>query len=227
MDSCRWRQVGALGVTVVSEPELSVSEQDQLARCERAIERGVRGFVAAGRALGEIRDGRLYRTEFDTFEEYCRERWGWSRSYSYRLLDAAAVADAVSPVGDISNERQARELVSLLDQPDEMRDVWSEAVERSDGKPTADDVRAVRRERERDPLAIGDPESDFRFEIIEDMVALMEMLPAPDKCVFPTAPGDVEVIGDGIKQLVGWSSQMMLAWRQHRRHLRYRELKGA
>lgn len=29
--------------------------------------------------LEEIRDSRLYREEFETFENCCRHRWGWSR----------------------------------------------------------------------------------------------------------------------------------------------------
>ena len=47
------------------------------------------------------------------WEDYCRERWGLGRAHAYRLIDAAATAEAVSPVGDITNERQARALSGL------------------------------------------------------------------------------------------------------------------
>ena len=34
-----------------------------------------RSFVAVGLTLGKIRDERLYREEFRTFEAYCRAKW--------------------------------------------------------------------------------------------------------------------------------------------------------
>ena len=52
--------------------------------------------LVSGLALMEIRDGRLYRAEFGTFEEYCNQRWGWERAHAYRLIDAAQVVENVS-----------------------------------------------------------------------------------------------------------------------------------
>ena len=53
---------------------------------EQALEKGIENFVDAGNALSEIRDKRLYRFGFDTFEDYCQKRWQLSRSYAYRLI---------------------------------------------------------------------------------------------------------------------------------------------
>ena len=90
-------------------------ERDRLAELEQTIERGLQTFVEVGQALAEIRDGRLYRATHDTFESYLSGRWNISRSRGYRLIDASAVVDALSPFGDIpANEAQARELVPLL-----------------------------------------------------------------------------------------------------------------
>ena len=53
-----------------------------LAECEKAIERSLKSFEATGNALRKIRDRQLYRpphTTYKTFEEYCLERWGFSR----------------------------------------------------------------------------------------------------------------------------------------------------
>ena len=50
-------------------------------------------------------------------------------------MDAARV----SPVGDVQNERQARELIPLLDREDEMRDVWAGVS--ASGPVTAERVR--------------------------------------------------------------------------------------
>jgi hypothetical protein len=53
--------------------------------------------------------------ECRTFEDYCRGRWGWDRTYAYWRIQAAETA-AMLPMGDRpTNERQARELARLKD----------------------------------------------------------------------------------------------------------------
>ncbi len=122
---------------------LSLPESSALAEYEQTVERGLSTFLDVGRALLAIRDGRLYRDGHDTFESYCRERWGMSREYAFRLTQAAQVAD-VLPVGNTpASERQARELAPLLDQPEALRDAWQQANEQTGGKPTAAAIRAV------------------------------------------------------------------------------------
>jgi len=80
---------------------------------EGIIERGLDTFVDVGEALAEIRDRQMYRETHATFEAYCRERWGWSRSYAYRHIEAAQ-AVALLPIGNIPrSESVARELVTL------------------------------------------------------------------------------------------------------------------
>jgi len=54
----------------------------------------------------EIRDNRLYRSDYATFEEYCRERWGWSRSYIHRQIAAAEISNLL-PQGNTSSNRKA------------------------------------------------------------------------------------------------------------------------
>ena len=67
-----------------------------LAECEAVITRGVRGYVEAGEALRTIRDARLYRETHGTFEDYCRERWGWTDAQSNRLILVPARGRVVS-----------------------------------------------------------------------------------------------------------------------------------
>lgn len=90
---------------------LTISQRSRLAELEGLIERGLQ---MVGGALREIRDERLYLETHATFEAYCRERWGYSRAHGYRLIEAAEVAEIVSPVGDIANVAQTRELAPLL-----------------------------------------------------------------------------------------------------------------
>ena len=52
---------------------------------------------------------------FSTFEEYCRDKWGWKRAYAYQLIDAAGVVKSLpeNVCHGIQNERQARALVGV------------------------------------------------------------------------------------------------------------------
>lgn len=124
---------------------LAPVEVSALAEYEQQVERGLSTFLDVGRALLSIRDQLLYRATHDTFDLYVEERWpSLGRAYAYRLLDAARVADAMSPMGDTpANERQARELAPLLDQPERLRETWQQVNEQTGGKPTAAAIRSV------------------------------------------------------------------------------------
>ena len=143
------QQVDLFGATEV----LTVSETDRKAQLEATIERGMQTFVEVGLALMEIRDGRLYRAEFGTFEEYCQERWGWERRHAYRLIDAAAAVENVSNWTQNqapANEAQARPLTSLP--PAQQREAWQRVIDTApNGKITAAIVtqaaQAIRQER--------------------------------------------------------------------------------
>jgi hypothetical protein len=64
----------------------------------------------------EIRDRRLYRETHATFEAYCGERWGWSRSHSYEVMDHAAVAGALSDTSDTpATFRESRAILAGLE----------------------------------------------------------------------------------------------------------------
>lgn len=85
----------------------------RLQQAEEAIEQGLASYREAGKALQDIRDQELYKQAYSTFEEYVKVRWHWERAHAYRLIDASQVAINLSPMGDITNERQARELTKL------------------------------------------------------------------------------------------------------------------
>jgi len=101
-----------------------------------------KSFVEIGDALRIIRDSRLYKPGWTSFEAYCQEKWGWKKSYAHMLIQAASVAQEMSTIVDdkpVSNEGQARELAKV---PQEDRaEVWEEAWQATGGKPTAKAVR--------------------------------------------------------------------------------------
>jgi hypothetical protein len=99
----------------LSDSEVLVDvERRDLAACEAAID-GLRvAFWAAGKALQVIRDGRLYRAEYPTFDAYCEGRWQMHRSYADKLIRAWPLAEILSPIGlKELNEGQIRELLPL------------------------------------------------------------------------------------------------------------------
>lgn len=124
--------------------ELLLSEKNELCQHEAVIEQGLKTFVDVGNALLAIRDKRLYRQDFGTFEEYCQQRWGMERAHAYRLIDSAKVVNTLSPIGDIlpATESQARPLAKL--EPELQAVVWQKAVETApNGKVTAAHVEAT------------------------------------------------------------------------------------
>lgn len=123
---------------------LNTAEQYQLSVLEDTIERGLKTFVDVGTALIVVRDMRLYRQNFGTFEDYCQKRWGMQRRYAYRLMEAAEVVQNVSNWTQTlpATESQARPLTAL--EPDEQRQVWQQAVDTApNGVVTAAHVQSV------------------------------------------------------------------------------------
>lgn len=137
--------------------ELTVPEQTRLSELERVINDGLMTFIDVGASLLEIRNSRLYRHEYGTFEEYCRTKWGMSRIHAHRLIKAHEVvtallplgnnanpeADDLLPIGNIpTNERHARPLSKLP--PEQQKEAWQRAVETApNGKVTAKHVEKV------------------------------------------------------------------------------------
>ena len=61
---------------------------DPLQQAESEMSR-VPEFVPIGLALAAIRDRRLYRAEFRTFDTYCRARWKCTGHRAQQLMAAA------------------------------------------------------------------------------------------------------------------------------------------
>jgi hypothetical protein len=94
---------------------LTIPEKQKLQSLEITIQRGLKIYIEVGTALLAIRDERLYRAEFGTFEEYCEKRLNMSRIHAHRLIQASEVAEDLLPIGNTlpANEAQARELAAL------------------------------------------------------------------------------------------------------------------
>ena len=130
---------------------LTTTEHQKYLECNAVIEHGLQTFFDVGTALMVVRNDRLYREEYGTFEDYCQQKWGWTRQHANRLISSAEVVTNLSPMGDIlepmgsilpTTERQARELARV--EPAKQRAVWKDVVETAPkGKVTAKHVQAV------------------------------------------------------------------------------------
>lgn len=136
-------------VTAVEVPELTEAELSDRLHLERKVERAV---FEAGKALMELRDRRLYRSTHRTFEDYCRERFNYSRDAAYLKISAAVVYENIEKhlptngrqIPLPTNSRQLRDLAKANLEPNVQASVWAQAVEEASGKvPSGRIVKGV------------------------------------------------------------------------------------
>jgi hypothetical protein len=129
---------------------LTTLERFELEQHETVIERGLQTFYEVGLALLAIRAKRLYRETHPTFEDYCRDKWGWGRNYANKLISASEIVSRLMGTGVPipTSEGHVRPLKQLS--TDEQPGAWQQAVETApDGKITEAHVARVVAERKR------------------------------------------------------------------------------
>ena len=124
---------------------LSVNEKIERSTHEERIRRGLIAWTEAGQSLAFIRDNRLYRDEFSTFEEYVEAFWDQKRDWAYKLIGSSEVAKILhSHEYKPENKGQARSLIPLKHEPNKLISAWDSAIEDSkNGKPTELEVKAA------------------------------------------------------------------------------------
>lgn len=108
------REAPLAAVEVIED--LTESEASDRHRLELKVERA---FVEAGKALAELRNRKLYRSTHHSFEDYCQDRFGYTRySAYYKIAAACEVFDNLltfsqqnSATGDKSSEDTVDESV--------------------------------------------------------------------------------------------------------------------
>ena len=126
---------------------LNIEERNELERCEVVIKQGLKTFVEVGQALMLIRDKRLYRAEFGTFEAYCNDKWQLSKMHVYRLVHSSQVVENIKSNPWVTlpqNERQARPLTKL--EPELQAEAWQKTVEQHGENITQKKVEEVVKE---------------------------------------------------------------------------------
>jgi hypothetical protein len=75
----------------IQPPILSEEERKLFAEHQRFITKARACGTEAGKRLAEIRDRKLYRERFRTFEGFCRTRWNLSKRCVEKLIAEAEV----------------------------------------------------------------------------------------------------------------------------------------
>ena len=124
--------------------KLTTHEQKQLTSLEAIIERGKQTYIEVGQALMRIRDERLYRQCYSTFELYCQSRWGFTRHAAHDYIIAVEVAaNIVETTQQTPSLSQAAALASLP--ADQQREV---AAQTDFAKETVKDVKRKVQEKQ-------------------------------------------------------------------------------
>lgn len=132
----------------VTQP-LSDGERLRFEQCRTIVRTNLKTCFEVGAALMEIRDGKLYREHWKTFEAFCQAEFSMSRRHADRLIEADAVKKSLpKPSPEKENETNwsqnlseshARELKNV---PVELRnEVLEAAAATTGGEPTATAIR--------------------------------------------------------------------------------------
>jgi len=109
------------------------------------IHKGVEAFERVAKDMLMIRDQRLYREEYDTFEEFCRGTLGRSKTHVNRMIQAGDVIRGLMAAGETvlpNNEHLARQLAVYPERDRQL--IWQRAKQiaaRNNEKPTYQTIR--------------------------------------------------------------------------------------
>jgi len=117
------------------------SRSERLKALEARIETNKRAFIQVGMDLAEIHADRLYKESgYANWNQYCRDRWGFSGRKGYFQIGAALIAMEIETDTPATSESQVRPL-TLDGLSDDARSIiWNRAAqdERTTGDaPTA------------------------------------------------------------------------------------------
>ena len=120
---------------------ISLTESKQLQQLEIIIEANQHAFIQVAEALQHIRDNRLYRSDYASFEAYCKGKWGFSKTYANNLIQGSNAVKSLPKdlTTIVVNESTARALAAV---PAPQRaEVIQKAAE--SGKVTAASIKAA------------------------------------------------------------------------------------
>ncbi len=108
-------ELQAKNKNAIQKQELIPSPLSLLQEQELIIQKGLMGFIVAGTALRKIKEDKLYKNNYSTYDEYCQQRWSFTPQHANRLIKAATVVEEIKSesIGSVlpQSEAQARALL--------------------------------------------------------------------------------------------------------------------
>lgn len=188
------------------ENGLTITEAAKLENLEEVIRGLDNALQTIGRCLREIRDERLYRQNFASFDDYCSERWNFTRQRASQLIQHFEKCDRLSTVVDTSGfkETQTRLLNDLPEdqQAEAVQDAVETAASESRSMVTNDIKQAVeKRKPPKEPKVL---EVDLQKDVEKE--AELES----DDEQFRTHVNAIRVLVDNRHpaQLIGWDQDI-------------------
>ncbi|MEA5605921.1 hypothetical protein [Nostoc sp. UHCC 0252] len=120
-------------VTAVEVSELTEQEISDRLHLERKVERA---FFEAGKALAQLRDRRLYRSTHRTFEEYCRDRFGYTHRRVNYLIAASVVFDNIVTGTNCSQNEEVDETGTNCSQNEEVDEMGTNCSQNGEADET-------------------------------------------------------------------------------------------
>lgn len=113
--------------------QLTTLEKSRLSECESIIEKSMSSFYDMGIALREIRELKLYKEEYSTFDEYCVAKWSIKKDYANKVIGSSDVIDNLNTIVSVlpKSEGQTRPLTKLKD-PEIQKQAWHDVVKESE-----------------------------------------------------------------------------------------------
>jgi hypothetical protein len=167
--------------------QLTDQEKKSLIDCETVIQEGKETSLKVAEALIQINKRKLYRADYKNFNQYCLEKWKFTKQHAHRLMDFATVVKEMEPIGDSlvpTNEAQARELIKV--EPDQREAVMQAAVESAGDKPVT--AKVIKQATKKIVGGEDKIKADKASKIIE--------MPEPEMEIVP------------LKEVVGWLEEV-------------------
>lgn len=201
---------------------LSITESRRLIELESVIQRGKQTFVEVGLALAEIRASKLYEIDHESFDEYCRAKWGWEKRYWQYVISAADTVNALPEPSRtmVHTERQARELakaapehrVQVLEQVAAQGPVTARAIQEAiTGHEAAQEKKRPKKAKVTDVQDV--PANDEAAELVEELnVAREDIKVVLDKLedgeVFGIEPETLQACADELTKVASMLRRM-------------------
>ncbi len=159
-----------------------ISNQPSLQDLEDKIETGLEKFRIAGESLMIIKEKKLYKGVYSTYEKYCQKRWGFSPQHANRLIRAATVVEKIEsePIGSVlpQSEGQARALSKSENPANDWIKIQDETGKE---QPTAKEIEVFIEEQSKENVIDAEiaEESPAETEPVNTPSLLEEILGTP------------------------------------------------